>query len=482
LAQASSAHLAWHVPQRWPSRHPFSIGARVKAMGADRGARAALLLLPWQLLRAADVGGGLASTAAPFRAKDYIGEDPLPAPFRAKDYIGEDTHPPQGEDDFALFTHAKNELHCKERELRHPCVPELRAYIEDKSNVENRQVALDCVRDILASSDDFWELKNMTHLLLDLDTVEHVFDRSSRDNDFVMAGLQFAEKLMRNQDCLSDFDTKSELECRCVPLYAKVSTLKLKNAGMLDEAKALYDRVSSMSWSGQVRSYGPGEAVPWDDFQHTPQIWVRGLRSRPLWTRDTWSELPICQHLEENFETIREEARLALRDEAGSGFEDAYRFLYDKGEWNRVLLYHKKNFTAECDTIFPRTCALLRQWLPSRPGLPWTSDQNEQVMIIKMKQGTDVETHSGPSNNILNIHLGISGLKGAKLIVKNETYGWEEGKVIAWDGSFDHRVHCLECEQDRVIMMVRYMHPDMDTKHYKGIPRTHFEDVPVQLQ
>jgi len=147
-----------------------------------------------------------------------------------------------------------------------------------------------------------------------------------------------------------------------------------------------------------------------------------------------------------------------------------------------VLLYHNREFTRECEVVFPKTCALMKQWLPSKPGLPWTSDQQEQVMVIKMKKGTDVETHSGPSNNILNIHIGISGLKGAKLIVANETYGWEEGKVIAWDGSFDHRVHCHDCEEDRVIMMVRYMHPDTTAATFKGNKRTHYEDVPIEMQ
>jgi len=315
-----------------------------------------------------------------------------------------------------------------------------------------------------------------------LDTVNHTFDTGSRDNDFVTTGLQFAQKLMHHPECMSDFDQKSELECRCVPLYAKVATLKMKNAGKTEEARALFDKVTSMAWNGNVRTYAPGDAVPWDDFQHTPQIWVRGLRSQVIWPRESWGDLPICSRLEENFETIRDEVAASLRNEADSGFEDAYRFLYERGEWNRVMLYHGREFTEECETVFPKICALLKQWLPSKPGLPWTSDQNEQVMIIKMKVGTDVETHSGPANNILNIHLGVSGLKGAKLIVANQTYEWEEGKVIAWDGSYDHRVHCLECTQERVIIMARYMHPDMGPAHYRGIARTHFEDVPLEMQ
>jgi hypothetical protein len=386
------------------------------------------------------------------------------------------------ENDIALFTHANNELHCMDRELRHPCVRELRNYLEDKNNTDVKNGALTCVQEVLATSDDYWELKNMTHLLLDLDTVEHAFDRSTRDNPFVMAGVDFAKKLMDHPECLADFDKKSEMECRCVPLFGKVSILKLKNAGMWDDARALFQKLTSMVWSGQNRSYAAGEAVAWDHWQHTPQIWVKNLRSQAVWPRETWGSLPICSLLESNFDVIKQETQRALEASVDS-FEDAYRFLYEKGEWNHILLYKKREFTPECEDIFPKTCALLKQWLPSKPGLPWTSDQNEQVMVIKMKKGTDVELHSGPANNILNIHIGISGLEGARLIVANETYSWQEGKVIAWDGSYDHSVNCINCvAEERVIMMVRYMHPDMDKQHYKGVEKTHFEDVPKELQ
>jgi hypothetical protein len=385
-------------------------------------------------------------------------------------------------EDIALFTHANKELHCMDRELKHPCVSELRSYLDDKTDEASTSRALTCVHHVLATSDDYWVLKNMTHLLLDLDTVDHVFDESNDANGFVLAGLDFAKKLIENDECLREFDTKSELECRCVPLYTKVAILKMKNINMLAEAKELFGKVTSMAWSGNTRSYGAGKAVRWDHYQQTPQIWVDGLRSVPVWERETWTSLPICDKLEENFATIKDETRQAL-DKSAESFENAYRFLYKQGEWTRLLLYNAREFTEECEVVFPKTCALLKQWLPSKPGLPWTSDQNEQVMIIKMKRGTSVETHSGPANNILNIHLGISGLEGAKLIVANETYSWEQGKVIPWDGSYDHSVDCRECrEEERVIMMVRYMHPDMSREHYRGVQRTHFEEVPLELQ
>lgn len=385
-------------------------------------------------------------------------------------------------EDFALFTHEKGELHCMERELRHPCVSELRSFVEDRGNAETRKVALTCVNEVLEWSTDYWELKNMTHLLLDLDTVAHVFDKDSRSDDFVMTGVKFAEKLMDHKDCIAEFDSKNAMQTRCYPLMAKIAILKYKNAGMPDKAKALYDRVKAMSFNGKVNTYAAGEAVQWDHHQHTPQIWIPGLRSQPVWPKEQWPDLPITTALEENFETIREEAMKAVKNPEDSGFEDAYRFLYEKGNWDHVMLYHNRTFSEECETVFPKTCALLKKQLPSKPGLPWTSNQNEQAMVIKMAKGTDVEVHSGPANNILNIHIGIAGLEGAKLTIANSTYHWEEGKVIAWDGSYDHAVDCLNCNQERVIMMVRYMHPDTSPAHFKGIKRTHYEEVPIEMQ
>lgn len=406
--------------------------------------------------------------------------DEAAAPARALEGVASDE--PEATEDFALFTHEKNELHCMERELRHPCVRELRNFIDNRDSDEVRQTALTCIDEVLVSSNDYWELKNMTHLLLDLDTVEHVFDKESRSGEFVQVGMKFAEKLIQNEECINEFDTKGELETRCVPLYGKILILKYKNGGWEDKAKALFDRLTSMSFDGKTRKYAAGEAVPWDHWMHTPQIWIRGLTSQPIWPHDLWHKLPICKRLEDNFETIKEESLKALLSPEDSGFEDAYRFLYEKGEWNHVLLYHDRKFTDECEKVFPKTCALLKQWLPSKPGLPWTSNQNEQVMVIKMKEGTDVELHSGPANNILNIHIGITGLEGARLRIANQTYSWQEGKVIAWDGSYDHAVDCLNCKQERVIMMVRYMHPDIGPEHFKGIKRTHYEEVPLELQ
>lgn len=375
-----------------------------------------------------------------------------------------------------IWSHEKGELHCPDRDLITPCTFELKQYLQ-KKDAEMEPAAFDCVNRVYETNDDFWVLKNMTHLLLDLDTSDHNFDGVTKDNKWIRLGLDFSEKLRHHETCMGEFDTKSPLECRCVPLYGKVSMLKLKNAGKYDEAEALFNELTKLEWNGKVNKFAAGEAIPWEVSYQTPQIFMPGLKSEAVWGEDRRKDLPIWDVLEDNFEMIRDEINTAIEDPAS--LDPTYRFLFQGGNWTQILLYHDREFTDKC-TLMPKTCELLKKELPKRSvhHLPWTSNQNEQVLVLKMAPGTDVEWHCGPANNILNVHLGVSGVENAKLLIADKEYGWEVGKVIAWDGSYDHRVHCLECKEDRVIMMVRYMHPDVTKENYEGSVRTQYEKIP----
>lgn len=379
----------------------------------------------------------------------------------------------------ALFTHKDKELHCKDRELIHPCTTELRKYLKEK-NDEYGDAAYDCSKTVFETNNDFWVNKNMTHLLLDLDTSDHNFDNNDeRDNRFYQLGLDFGRKLLFHEDCLQEFDDKDELECRCPMLYAKILLLKYKNANRWSEAEALFDDLKQYEYFGKKKTFRAGEAFKWTSILQTPQTWVDGLKSEPVWPESRRKDLPIWDILEDNYEIFKEEALKAFQT---NYTEDAYRFLYKEGKWNQILLFGDRKFTEACGKALPRSCEIFKKTLDAREvhHYPWTSNQNEQVVLLRMTQGTDIERHCGPSNNILNIHLGISGTKGAVLWVANQTYAWEDGKVIPWDGSYDHSVDCKDCtaEEGRIVLMVRYMHPDITKEHYRGNTKTHYEPVP----
>ncbi|CAD7922305.1 unnamed protein product [Amoebophrya sp. A120] len=386
----------------------------------------------------------------------------------------------------AMFKHNTSELHCPDRELIHPCTTELTGYLKGKNLRDEgfKQSAYDCAKTVYDSVDDFWITKNMTHLLLDLDTSVHFFDKNlTAEQEFFRLGLKFGRKLIYHPECMGEFDSKDALECRCPSLYGKIILLKLKLLGMWDEAYKLFGELKNFEFNGKYKQLKAGEAFPWKHIQQTPQMFMPTLEAIPIWPRERMDEIPIWKVLEDNFETFLEEAEAAYEKSNDKELVTAaYPFLFQGGNWDQILLFHARNYTEACQKAFPKSCAILKEHLPKRDlhHYPWTSNQNEQVLFLRLKVGTDVETHCGPANNILNIHLGLKGTEDATLIVGNTTTGWERGKVIAWDGSFDHRVHCLNCKQDRIIMMVRYMHPGVTPDHYRGSRQTHYEKIPEE--
>ena len=65
-----------------------------------------------------------------------------------------------------------------------------------------------------------------------------------------------------------------------------------------------------------------------------------------------------------------------------------------------------------------------------------------QVTILKLAPGTHLRPHTGPKNQRLTLHLGLTVPLGPTIRVgaPGEVREWEEGKVLAFDDSFVHEV------------------------------------------
>jgi hypothetical protein len=377
-----------------------------------------------------------------------------------------------------LYSFKDGTAHCPDREMKHPCTTELRVYLEEGGDAKAADRAFECTSLVYETmAHDYNIVKNMTHLLLDLDASEHKFAVNDR---FWNLGMDFGKKLILHDGCMSEFDSKGMLECRCPLLYSKILMYKWKNADRLPEAKAWYEHVRALSWEGDVYQYPPGEAFPWPDFRQLPQTYIPGLYASPFWPKEkALAELPVVKAMEDNFEMINRE--IATLYEDGKVHDPAYRFLFKKGKWDQVLLYNGRKWDPKYCKLMPDTCALMKEVIMKEPGyhMPWMSSQNMQVVVLRITPGTEMETHCGPSNSVLNVHLGVSGLEGAELLVGGEIRGWDKGKVLVFDGSYDHSVRCEGCKEDRVIMMVRHMHPDVTKDTFRNVGnKTAFEDIP----
>eukprot|EP00040_Diaphanoeca_grandis_P000702 m.16234 g.16234 ORF g.16234 m.16234 type:complete len:492 (-) comp10944_c0_seq1:245-1720(-) len=87
-----------------------------------------------------------------------------------------------------------------------------------------------------------------------------------------------------------------------------------------------------------------------------------------------------------------------------------------------------------------------------------------------VEAGAWLRPHFGMTNAQLKFHLGLDIPGGASgstqcafFRVKNETRGWESGKVLFFDDSFEHEVH-NKCNRERVVFQVVFVHPGLKDK------------------
>ena len=96
-----------------------------------------------------------------------------------------------------------------------------------------------------------------------------------------------------------------------------------------------------------------------------------------------------------------------------------------------------------CATLRCQTSVLLMTGGIAIVGMPG------QVTVLKLAPGTHLRLHTGPKNQRLTLHLGLTVPLGPTIRVgalPGEVREWEEGKVIAFDDSFVHEVRARPVE------------------------------------
>ena len=172
-----------------------------------------------------------------------------------------------------------------------------------------------------------------------------------------------------------------------------------------------------------------------------------GLSQAPFHDR---ARLPGALALEGNFEAIRAELA-ALADEE---FQEEAEGLKERGSWDVFLFYERgrKNLAncARCPTI--TNLIESHNTVRTQAGLLYAS---------KLKPGTHIKAHRGPTNQRLRCHLGINipdgdcGLKGG-----GETRRWQEGQCLVFDDSFEHEAW-NHTSKPRVVLIIDFWHPDL---------------------
>jgi aspartate beta-hydroxylase len=183
------------------------------------------------------------------------------------------------------------------------------------------------------------------------------------------------------------------------------------------------------------------------------------LPSRPFWEA---SELPLARYLELHFAAVREEL-LALDP---SRFHRESEPIRRAGDWDVAFFYERGRRHDEVCDACPVTTRGIDAYgaIRTMAGLIYAS---------RMRAGTHIHAHRGPTNLRLRCHLGISVPDGDCAIrVGEETRRWREGRCLVFDDHFEHEAWNRTGE-DRLVLIVDLWHPALSPEEVRLLEGLH---------
>lgn len=173
------------------------------------------------------------------------------------------------------------------------------------------------------------------------------------------------------------------------------------------------------------------------------------LDSRPWWEPSAFA---LARDLESHSAEIGDEL-LALE---ASRFAPESERIPRTGDWDVVFLYERGRRHDEVCDACPATTRTIESdgAMRTAAGL---------IYVSRMRPGTHIEPHRGPTNLRVRCHLGISVPDGdCGIRVADQSRQWSEGRCLVFDDSFEHEAwnHTTE---DRIVLIVDLWHPGLSS-------------------
>lgn len=166
------------------------------------------------------------------------------------------------------------------------------------------------------------------------------------------------------------------------------------------------------------------------------------------------AEFPWIAALERDWEAIRDEAAAALGDLDAipplAAISPDHRRIAPAGRWRSYFLFgYGYRIEANCRAC-PRTAALVA----TVPGL------NSGFFSILLPR-TRIPPHTGVTKAIMTCHLGIRVPRDAarcRMRVVDRSVGWEEGRALVFDDTYDHEV-LNDTDETRIVLLIQFRRP-----------------------
>ena len=162
------------------------------------------------------------------------------------------------------------------------------------------------------------------------------------------------------------------------------------------------------------------------------------------------SDFPLACYLETHSAEIRDEI-LALDP---TRFHRESERIERTGDWDVAFFYERgRRREAVCEA-----CPVTTHGIETMPAMRTAGGL---IYVSRMRPGTHIQPHRGPTNLRLRCHLGITVPDGdCALRVGDDTRQWQEGKCLVFDDYLEHEAW-NHTEKDRIVLIVDLWHPGL---------------------
>jgi aspartate beta-hydroxylase len=161
-------------------------------------------------------------------------------------------------------------------------------------------------------------------------------------------------------------------------------------------------------------------------------------------------DFPLVAFLESNYAAIRDEI---VSLEAGQ-FHRESEGIRRTGGWDVAFLYERGRRHGDVCAA----CPVTTRGVESYPTIRTSAGL---IYVSRMRGGTHIDPHRGPTNIRVRCHLGVRVPEGdCGIRVADETRRWEEGKCLVFDDYFEHEAW-NHTGDDRLVLIVDLWHPHL---------------------
>lgn len=181
-----------------------------------------------------------------------------------------------------------------------------------------------------------------------------------------------------------------------------------------------------------------------------------GLEARP------WHDPLSVEHIDgllSHFKAMKTELQDVKRARA-YGQQWASDTLVENGQWDIFHLH----LMGQPSRAAQRLCPITTEKSADLPG------SYGKVFLSALKPKTHIKPHHDATNTCLRLHLGLETPAGCSIRVGDEWKSWEPGKLLLFDGSFEHEVIHNGAEI-RWVLIIDVWHPGLSMAERKALRR-----------